>query len=63
MNKVLMVQTNKYQWQIQSEKGHVIQTDISLNDVRKAKEFIKAWVSSFNTPYFYEVVPMKEDSK
>lgn len=57
MSKVKLVETLPNKWQIVSEKGHVIQTDINLSPF-KARDFMRNWISSFNG-WTYDIEPIK----
>lgn len=52
--RVIMQQKGKYRWQIVSPSGIVIKDDIMLNDALQAREYIKAYVSSYSG-WDYEV--------
>ena len=56
---VKMVQTSKYCWKIVSPSGKVMIDCIFLNDADQAKEYIKAYISSF-TGWGYEVEALNE---
>jgi hypothetical protein len=46
-NKVVMQQTGRYSWKIVSEKGHLIQENLTFPSAYKAEEYIKNYISSF----------------
>jgi len=58
---VRMVQTSKYCWQILSPSGKVIVDSIFLNDASQARDYVKAYVSSF-TGWGYEVKGMDAEA-
>jgi hypothetical protein len=55
---VSMIQMHQTSWLVQSAKGHVLQRDITLSTEHEALEYIKKYISSFNTCWTYEVVPL-----
>ena len=57
-----MVQTNLHNWRIESEKGTVVKDDISVQNPYKAEEFVRSYISSFQS-WTYEMVPLKKEKK
>ena len=55
---VKMRQLSKYQWQIESPKGHVIQTGISFASPYKAEQYVIRYVSGFLN-WSYDLVLME----
>jgi len=51
-----MVQTAPFKWEIQSPKGHIIQTDIYCHNEYAAIQYIKAYISSFHN-WEYKIIP------
>lgn len=61
MVKVLMVQTYGYRWKITTVDGKVITDDI-LIPAHQAEDYVRAWVSSFQS-WTYEVIPLAKQEK
>ena len=56
---VKMVQMSRYGWQIVSPKGFVLKDCIYLDNIDKAEEFIKNYISSFLN-WTYEIKKLEE---
>lgn len=52
-----MMQVAKFKWNIVSQKGHIIKTDIFCQNKRAAEDYIRAYISSFYG-YDYKVYPL-----
>lgn len=44
----IMRQITEYRWQIVNPKGNIIQDDIYLKNAEYAREYARAWISSFH---------------
>jgi hypothetical protein len=53
-----MRQTSKYSWEIVSDRGHVLQSGISLGSRYRAEDYVKRYVSSFHG-WTYEIMELK----
>jgi hypothetical protein len=62
MAKVRMVQTNLHNWRIESLTGIIVKDDISVQNPYKAEEFVKSYISSFQS-WTYEMVPLPKEKK
>ena len=61
--KVTLLQTGKYSWRLESDTGATIIHYIPLGSVFQAHDFIKNWVTSYNTFIDYEVVLLPTNDK
>lgn len=59
MNKLNMIQTSKHKWRIETESGTVMQEDINIFSEYEAEEYIKRYVSSFQS-FSYDLKPKKD---
>ncbi len=59
MTTVYLVQTNKYRWRLESDKGVVIMDDISANSSYDAEKWVRGYVSSFAC-WQYKIKPLEE---
>ncbi len=56
MKVLKMVQMSKYRWNLISPKGPIIKDDLLFANAHKAEEWVKSYVSSFQT-WEYIVIP------
>ena len=52
-----MIQTSKYHWQIVSPSGTIMQSELYLSSMDKARDYIRSYVSSYTT-WTYELIPL-----
>lgn len=52
-----MVQLTPHKWQIESQNGAVIQTDITAHGQDEAKEYAKRYISSFSD-WDFKIIPL-----
>jgi hypothetical protein len=57
--EVRIVQTSKNRWQIETQSGFILQSDITVSSPREAENFIKDYISSYRC-WTYKVVPLEE---
>ena len=53
-----IIQCSKHKWRVEGPKGNVLTEDLTLNSKFAAEDYIKAYISSFNS-YYYVVVPLE----
>lgn len=59
---ILMVQVMPNIWQIQSQKGHILQKGIVACSVREAKDYVSKYASSF-PDWTYDIVLLSTKSQ
>lgn len=62
MSKLIMKQTAKSRWRLESEKGFVFKNDITISNIKEATMYIKAYISSFIN-WDFDVIPLEKDDK
>ncbi len=61
MATVYMIQVSVCKWRIETALGHVLQTDITIEDFR-AEDYVRNYVSSWAN-WSYEMRPLKKETK
>lgn len=61
-NNVHMRQLSKYQWEIVSESGNIIQNNISFSNTYKAEQYVKNYISSF-VDWRYTIITLEKVNK
>lgn len=57
---VKMIQISKYEWNIVSDKGYLLQNHIYFASMDKAEEYVKAFISSYNG-WSWQMMPLKSE--
>lgn len=52
-----MRQTSRYNWDIVSKKGSILQADLSFKDAYQAEQYVKNYITSFQS-WDYEMEPL-----
>lgn len=60
MITLIMRQTSKYRWRLESPSGNVLQDNISVQDAHKAAAYAQCYVSSYNN-WDYKLIPFQEE--
>lgn len=55
-----MIQETRYRWRIESEKGYVLQNNLTFPNLDQADNYANAYTSSFNN-WVYQLVPLKKE--
>lgn len=61
MNIVNMVQISRYNWEIKSQSGNVVQSELYFHNNHQAEQYIKNYISSFSN-WHYKLIPLPKDT-
>lgn len=58
---VKIIQTSKNRWHIEAQNGTILVDDLTLSSEREAEKYVNNYISSFNTAWSYEVIPLEDE--
>lgn len=55
-----MIQLTDHKWQLETDKGFVLKSDITAHSISEAKDYANRYISSFGS-WSYDIVTLKLD--